>query len=684
MRSLSLALLLIVGTGFCLSGQGKTVYDKDETWQVVADDIAPDNYHGVTVANGVMGIISSAEPMKVKDVVMNGTYDYYQRGRVSNILKVFNHVNMNLDVDRRRIGPADIKNYEQRLDMKEAALETSFEVPGKAKVKTTMMALRHLPYTAMIEVEITAEQAIEITPMSVIEAPVHLSDVRNYYAEIDRPHELIPLMTSVGLSPSGRIKVAASNSFIFEEAHGHQPKLIHEDWDYNMHLTKFHKKLAAGETYSFAIVASACTSEQYEDPHNEAERLSIYAMLEGRDRLLSRHRAAWDDLWESNVTVKGDDDVTRDIRFALYHLYSFARAGTSFSLSPMGLSGLGYNGHVFWDTELWMYPPLLMTQPDIALSLLEYRYERLEAAKQNAFAHGYDGAMYPWESAGDGSEDTPVWALTGPFEHHITGCIGWAFWKYYQVTQDKEWLSSKGYPVLREIADFWASRVDRNGPGAYDIINVVAADEWAENVDNNAFTNAVAILSLRYASQAAEVLGLSPDPDWMHVADNIPILDFEGGVIREHATYEGEEIKQADVNLLAYPLKLYTDKEQMKRDLDYYEPRMSPTGPAMGAGILSILYNRLGQADKASDVFAYSYKRNEVPPFGVISEAAGGTNPYFATGAGAMLQAVLSGFGGLDITEEGIEQVESTIPASWQELIITGIGVNEETFTVKK
>jgi len=519
--------------------------------------------------------------------------------------------------------------------------------------------------------------------MSVIEAPNHLNDVRNYYAEIDRPHVKIPLMTSVGLSPSGNIKVAASNSFIFNEKHGEQPILIHEDWDYNMHLTKFYKKLKAGEEYSFSIVASACASTQYEDPHNEAERLTIFAALEGEKRLLSKHIKAWNELWKSNITVEGDIDVTRDIRFALYHLYSFAREGTAFSLSPMGLSGLGYNGHVFWDTELWMYPPLLMLQPKIAKSLLEYRFERLEAAKQNAFSHGYKGAMFPWESAGDGSEDTPVWALTGPFEHHISGCVSWAFWKYFQVTKDTKWLKEKGYQVISAVADFWASRVDRNGPGNYDIVNVVGADEWAENIDNNAFTNAVAILSLRYATQAAQVLGFEADPDWKHVADNVPILKFENGVTKEHATYLGEEIKQADVNLLAFPLGLIDDKKQILSDLEYYKPRMSPNGPAMGAAILSTLYNQLGDTEKAAKIFSNSYKLNEVPPFGVIAETAGGTNPYFATGAGGMLQAVLSGFGGLRITDKGIIQTEVNIPNTWGKLTLTGVGNTKKTFTVK-
>ena len=118
-------------------------------WTIEAKNIDPNNYFGVTVANGMVGLVSSPEPMKVKDVVLNGVYDYYQRGRVSNILKTFNHVNMNLEVDGRRIGQKDISNYRQSLDMKKAILVTTFDVGDKLSVKHSMMSLRHLPYTAM-------------------------------------------------------------------------------------------------------------------------------------------------------------------------------------------------------------------------------------------------------------------------------------------------------------------------------------------------------------------------------------------------------------------------------------------------------------------------------------------------------------------------------------------------------
>lgn len=671
-----LAILFIGSVG------AQKAYEAD--WTIVAEEIDPNEYYGVTVANGMVGLVSSTEPMRVQDVVLNGVYDYYQRGRVSNILKTFNHMNMNLDVDGRRISSRDIEDFQQRLDMRNAELVTTFRVGNKLEVTHRLLSLRHLPFSAMAVVELKALENVRVTPMSVIEAPNHLNDVRNYYAEIDRPHVLLPLLTSVAESPSGRHKVAASTSFIFPEEHGSEPKLIHEDWDYNMHLAKFYKDLKAGDTYAFSLVGSAIASEHSADPHNEAERLTVFARLEGTDRLLERHRAAWAELWKSDIVIEGSQRDQLAVRSALYHLYSFSRAGQAYSLSPMGLSGLGYNGHIFWDTEIWMYPGLLLLQPEMGRSLMQYRYDRLGAARQNAFAHGFAGAMYPWESSADGSEDTPVWALTGPFQHHISGDVAWAMWKYFQVSGDRAWLAETGYPVIESVADFWVSRVEREGPGRYSIRNVIGANEWEENIDNNAYTNGMAITSLRIASQAAQSLGLSPDPEWDEVANNIPIIKFPDGTTRENETYDGVIIKQADVNLLAYPMEIVQEEADIRRDLAYYEPRLAPDGPAMGNAILSLLYVRLGEEEKAYNLFEQSFLPNEVPPFKVLAETAGGTNPYFATGAGGMLQAVIFGFGGLRITDEGIVQDPRKLPAAWKSLTITGVGPKNETFTVKR
>jgi len=655
-----------------------------DPWKIRAERIDPANYYGVTVANGMIGIVSAPEPFKVKDVVLAGAYDLYGRGRVSNFLRSFNLLNMYLDIDGRRITGAGVTNMVQELDMRGASFTTTFDYGDKASVSYTYYSLRHLPFTVLMDVTVTAKKDITITGSSVMEAPDALRDVQNYYNEIDRPHVVISLLTSSAKSPTGKLLMCASNTFLFSEPHGQEPRVIHEMWDNNMHLMKFSRTIKGGTSYRFSIAGSSITSAHHDDPLNEAERLTIYAKLEGRDRLLQFHRKAWDSLWTSDIRIGGDAQSQQDVHSMLYHLYSFVREGTAFSPSPMGLSGLGYNGHVFWDAELWMYPALLVLHPELGKSMVEYRYQRLEAARRNAFANGFKGAMFPWESAESGVEETPVWALSGPFEHHITADVAIAAWNYYAVTQDRQWLREKGWPILSATAEFWASRVERNGPGHYDIKNVVAADEWAENVDNNAFTNAAARANLRYAIQAAGLLGITPDPDWANVAANIPILKLENGVTSEHAQYKGEGIKQADVNLLAYPLHEVTDPAQVRKDLEYYESRVPNEGtPAMTQGVFTLLYARLGNADKAFHWFQDAYVPNLNPPFRVIAETKGGTNPYFATGAGGILQAVLMGFGGLDITPAGIRQVRSVLPKTWTSLTLTGIGPEKKSYVIK-
>lgn len=667
-----LMLVLLLAGSMTLQAQ-----DQLRDWEIRATEIDPSNYYGITVANGMVGLVTSHEPLRVSDTVLNGIYDQYGRGRVSNILRVFNFAGMELNIDDQFITAQQVSNMRQRLDMRRAFAETTFDVGRKASVRYTVRALRNLPFTSMIELEVTARENITMRAASRIEAPAHLRDVRQFYQEVDRPHVNIPIMTSVAQSPTGRHTVAAASTFLFSEEQ--RPHLVHEDWDHDMHRVHFTKELRAGETYRFTVLSSVIGTEHVADPHNEAERLSVFAMLEGRDRLIMRHEREWERLWESDIIIEGNLQDQIDVRSALYHLYSFAREGTAYSLSPMGLSGLGYNGHVFWDTELWMYPPLLMLQPEIAKSLIRYRFERKEAARMKAFANGYRGVMFPWESNDTGQEATPVWALSGPFQHHITAVVGIAFWNYYRVTQDMDFLREMGYPLLREVAEFWVSRVDEGENGAYHIINVMAADEWAENVDDNAFTNGAAISALRFATQAAELLGQTPDPKWMEIANGLPILQFADGTTREHATYEGELIKQADVNLLSFPLDIIRDPDQIRKDLEYYIPRVG-AGPAMTHSVFATLYARLGDERRAYELFHRAYRPNELPPFGVIAEDAGGTNPYFATGAGGMLQTVLSGFGGLEITDTGIKQLDTPLPRGWRSLTITGVGPEQETF----
>ena len=388
------------------------------------------------------------------------------------------------------------------------------------------------------------------------------------------------------------------------------------------------------------------SKRDFVDPYNESERQITYAIHEDADRLMAFHCQLWNELWQGDIRIEGDDDAQRAVCFALFNLYSFGREGTGLSISPMGLSSQGYNGHIFGDTELWMYPPILLLNQGIAESMVNYRTNRLAAACKRAITHGYRGAMFPWESDDAGEESTPTFALTGPLEHHITADIAIACWNYYCVTHDLHWLRSHGYPLMKAVADFWVSRAERNEDGSYSIRSVVGADEYA-----------------------------------IEVGKNIRILSFANGVTREHATYNGEMIKQSDANLLAYPLGIITDPKIWEKDMEYYTDRIDPKdGPAMSYSVFCVQYVRMGDAKKAYEMFRRCYEPNLRAPFGVIAETATSNNPYFATGAGGLLQAVINGFCGLQITDEGIVQVPSVLPKHWKKVTVTGVGPEKKKF----
>lgn len=658
-----------------------------DPWHITATDIRANNYYGVTVANGMLGIVSSPDPLRTDNVVLAGSYDHYGRGRVSNFLSGFNMLNTTLAIDGRTLTADNISHFTQTLDMKRALHTSHFSYADKADVNYSIMALRQMPYSALLVIEITPKTDITISATNVHLTPDAFREPRMTYNEINRSHAAIQLLSTQADSPTGRLKICASSSFLFPETVGQEPDVTHGTPNNNSHQMRFTRRLTQGQTYRFGVLGSTLTSDHHPDPMNETERLTIFGRLEGIDRLLNRHTAQWDDLWQSDIEIEGDAQAQQDIHSMIYHLYSFVRQGSALSISPMGLSGLGYNGHIFWDADTWIFPALLMLRPELAKSLIDYRIDRLPAARRNAFEHGYLGAMYPWESAGSGFEETPVWALTGTFEHHITGCVALAAWNYYRVTQDRDWLKQYGYPLLSAGADFWLSRSESAPDGKRHIRNVVCADEWAENVDDNAYTNGVAKVNLLAATQAATLLKLSPNTQWKTAADAMAFLKLPThNVTREHSTYEGENIKQADVNLLAYPLNLITETGQIGRDLAYYETRVPEKNtPAMTQAIFSLLYSRLGNAEKAAHFFQDAYLPNLNPPFRVIAETKGGSNPYFATGAGGVLQAVMMGFGGLSITDRGIVQEASgVLPPHWKKLTLKGIGVERKTYSRKQ
>ena len=656
-------------------------------WTVTATDTA--DYTGIALANGRIGLRTAAAPFTVQEIILNNVYDQDPVLEVSRIVHGMNFANLEVAIDGEVLTAANVTDWRQTLNLREAAFTTTLTFGDKARLSYTIYALRNLPYTGYVDVRVEPLRPLDLRVTAAIETPADFTDVRQEYQVLRDVETTMPILRSLGRTPTRGHRIATAGTFIWHHLNSsredQRPELTHRVRAPRRNTLSFSTRLAAGTPYEFAWAGSEVTSVDFADPKSEAERMAIFNLLNSRDVLLAGHRAAWADLWRGDIIIEGNDRDQRDVRLALYHLYAFGRAGTDLSIAPMGLSlRTPYNGHIFWDTELWMFPPLLLLNPPIARSLVNYRVNRLAPARRRAENYGYRGAMFPWESDDTGEEATPPFALTGPFEHHITADVGIACWNFFRVTRDSSWLRQKGYPVLAAVADFWVSRATPNADGSYSINNVVGANEFAPNVDDNAFTNGAARTALDYASRAAAVLGRSPDPRWAAVAAGLRILRFPDGTTREHAAYAGEIIKQADANLLAYPLAEVTDRAAILRDLRYYEPKLSPAGPAMGKSVFAVIYARLGEPAEAYRLFRESFVPNQQPPFGAISEVATSNFSYFATGAGGLLQSVLFGFAGLRITDGGVEQRGAVLPAAWRSLTVTGVGPARETFTVRR
>lgn len=648
--------------------------EEERLWQLHAVDIqAP--YAPAPMANGCIGILPQKEPFAVEHVMLNHVFDAASPHIVSRVMRGINPFCLSMKIDNKKVDTSNISDWQQTIDMRRAVHQTSFHTLEKADVSYELCALRNLPYAGLIRVTVQACKDMLLEVRSGMGIPDDYSQSSIRYREMEADGNRMYMLESDATSRFGYRRVASTSSFLFN---GEQIKPIYDEATRELF---FSIQLKKGETFCFSLVGSVCSSRDFFDPYNEAERQVIYAVHEGEEALMQAHYRLWDELWQGDIRIEGDDDAQRIVRFALFNLYSSCRGGSRLSIPPMGLSLQGYNGHIFWDTELWMYPPMLLLNQDIARSMLDYRFDRLPAARKKALAYGYRGAMFPWESDDSGEEATPTHALTGPFEHHITADIGIACWNYYCVTRDMRWLQREGYPLLKEIADFWASRVTRNQDGSYSIHNVTGADEYANGVTDNAFTNGAASLALKYACQAAEICGEKVPEIWWEIGENIRILQFENGVTREHFTYKGEMIKQADANLLAYPLGVITDEYRQRQDLEYYAERIDQKdGPAMSYSVYCVQYARMGEADKAYEMFRRCYEPNLKKPFGVISETPTSNNPYFMTGAGGLLQAVLNGFCGLQITDEGIVQLPSALPSHWKRVTVTGVGSDKKTY----
>ena len=442
----------------------------------------------------------------------------------------------------------------------------------------------------------------------------------------------------------------------------------------SLHITA---KVTQGSTYTFTKYLAASRQDWGGDATADVT-LVEQARSTGFATLLARHQAAWHALWKSDIVVDGDPAVQKAVHSDLYYLLSNSTVGTAW---PMGACALtpNYAGHAFWDSDSWVFPALLLLHPERAKPIVMFRHRTMQPARERAIRYGAKGTMYPWEADPQtGVDNTPHFAYDVYREIHVNADIAIAQWQYYLASGDKNWLKQDGWPVIREIAQFWASRVTYNkADDRYEIMHVTSPDEAYDDVPNDSFTNAAARKSLQIAVEAANTVGERADPQWSQMAAKMYIpflekeqrhLDFDQSVPHDKITWMGSSLVW-----LMYPnLDLPMSPTVRRNDFDFqlHELKVHGDDPnEMMMVMLAVGASELGDAKTAGEWIERNLVGFLKPPFNVRTETVANNAGYILATSSGFLQSMIYGLTGLRIDDKGLDAAYAPVlPPNWTSL----------------
>lgn len=449
-----------------------------------------------------------------------------------------------------------------------------------------------------------------------------------------------------------------------------------------------------------------------------------FASEHGYDALFYRSKDAWARLWaKQDIKISAEDGFDQlAVRFAIYHMNIMVKKDDArVGIAAKGLSGEGYKGHSFWDTEIFILPYFTFTQPSVARTLLTYRFNTLYGARKKAQENGFVGAMYPWESAwiSDG-EVTPLWGATdvvsgqpmkiwtGLIEQHISADIAFAVWQYYSVTGDQAFMDDCGYEIIIDTARFWASRASWNEKKRhYEYLDVIGPDEYKEHVDNNAFTNHMAAWNMRLALHVMDMLKDTGDGVYTRLDMKLkfdesagqiqPVLDKlylpipnEGGILPqfdayfslEHidlSPYKANEVvgmiyhdynndqlrhmqvsKQADVLVLFFLLEELFSRELKEQNYFFYEER------TLHDSSLSKSTHAVLAADLCLEDIAYAFFKG-CAAIDLGQNMHSSDMGIHSASMGGIWQSAVYGFGGVRM-KAGSLHIAPHLPKEWSSL----------------
>ncbi len=421
--------------------------------------------------------------------------------------------------------------------------------------------------------------------------------------------------------------------------------------------------------------------------------LAKSARERGFESMLGAQRAAWAKLWQSDIRIEGDPQAQLAVHSDLYYLLANMPPDVTWGTGACGLT-TGYVDHVFWDNDTWIFPALLLQHPRRARSIVMFRDRTLPAARQRARTAGFEGAKYPWEADPEDGTEQVLYAAhrLSVGEIHVNADIAIAQWQYWLATHDIAWLRKDGWPVIRDIADFWVSRASNDkAKRRYEIRDVVSVMEPYAHVDNDTFTNASAAKALRIATAVAKLVGAEADPRWAKIAAGlyIPFSNTEQRHLALDPRVRLHDPDDSDLTFLAFPsLDLPMDRaarrNDYRNDVAPLQKKPEQALTSMGLAPLAVAAAALGNADDTArwlqdDITPDMLKA----PFNVRTETPDNNTGYFLTGSAGFVQGLVYGLTGLRIEPSGLVQAyPPVLPSKWKSLTLTNVTFRGKHFDI--
>jgi kojibiose phosphorylase len=715
----------------------------DFRWQIVEDGFDPvlaNTYETLfTTGNGYLGSRGSLEEGHegaLPGTFLRGVFDHHDSA-VIDLVKTPDWVALEFVVDGVKLDVtcASIVRHRRVLDMRDGSLarETVFEdAEGRrTRIETIRFASSADEHLWCLRARVTPENhTASISVHSGIDATRHNLDRRPFYPD---PPPADPQMKWHKWAKSRHLDEVRRGEFadgVYLETRtigtgitigyaasttvsGAGEPEVAERYRHIEQISR--TRVAAGETISVEKLVTIYTSRDV--AAGEVGRTAQDDLRRHREAgfpaARERNRAAWAAKWaDSDVTIDGDDDATRAVRFSIYELLIAANeADPRVNIGANALTGERYRGHAFWDTEVFMLPFFIYTQPETARALLLYRYHTLDGARQNARETGFRGARYAWESADTGVEETPKWTIDGAHriwmgeeEIHITSAVAYGLVAYVAATGDHDLMTRFGAEILFETSRFWADRLEPTPAGRYVLSRVVGPDEFHEHIDNSAYTNYLVRWHLQQAarvyaelaeSNAAELEALSQRlrltreevEDWLDKAEQTHLPSVtDDGVIEQfdgyfelatlpvehdandmpmyppgyhHYNLAGTKLlKQADVVMLTYVLPDEFSDEAKLANYEYYEP-LTLHKSSLSSATHSIMSIEVGDPGRAVQYFRRAASVDLVDNQGNTEEG------IHIASAGGTWQMMVNGFGGFRV-RNGRMTFKPWLPPDWK------------------